>query len=295
MPVTGVFAAISNHINALQPLIRGRTINMTETTYPYVIEDVSLDLLTRNHDFQYRTGGLHWPTVDKYTITLEARDEDLLNRPMNAVVGQGGQLLLIDGHHRWHAYKRAEDKHGQRMYNTVRFVKVHGDATQLSVDEIKLIAMQINDANGLPNRRPDQKEKIRLWIVTGKHLTDKGRCKSFGTIAIEARVPKSSTHDWIREMFPSVAIQIAAQTKPDWHTPNRNGGFRSMRKVLKDGFTGFAKMCEVHKTMTIMGAPAKELAKQREMIEWCATKLNEMKRDLTSPTEGSAEMNGGDF
>jgi hypothetical protein len=104
-------------------------------------------------------------------------------------------------------------------------------------------------------------------------------------ISRELKLPKSSVYRWIGEINKPLQRQIAEQTTPDWQQPNRNGGFRTMRKELRDGFNGFSRMCEIHKTMTMMGAPEKELAQQREQIEWCAKQLSSMKQDLDKKLE----------
>jgi hypothetical protein len=151
----------------------------------------------------------------------------------------------------------------------------------MSVDEIRYRAIELNDRNGLPNLPSAQKEKIRLALKLGKHLTEKGKFKSFWTIAKEQKLPRTSVWRWIKDLDLELHRQIAAHSAADWQKPDRHkGGFRAMKKEIKEGMDGFRRMCEAHRTMAIMGAPEKELAKQREQIEWCCNQLLSMKRDL---------------
>src|SRR5262249_42759959 len=161
--------------------------------------------------------------VEKYASALEAGREDVLNRPLNAVIGEGDTLVLIDGFYFYHAYRLAK-------IDSIAYVKVWGGARAMSGDEVKLLDFGINGIKGLSLRIEDQKERLRLYVNVGRHLTKHIRFKSFGAIAKDLALPRSSVHAWLHKEQPALAAQIAAHNKTDWQQSNRRKeGIRAMK------------------------------------------------------------------
>lgn len=118
-------------------------------------------------------------------------------QPIKVALVKGSMVpILIDGWHR----VAALEKIGRDTTTAEVIETTEREATWL--------AAAANLEHGLPLKSGELRSVFRSYVRARKHITSKGKFKSYRDIAPEIGKPANTIHRWMHEDFPQVAAKM---------------------------------------------------------------------------------------
>lgn len=157
----------------------------------WAAQELPLDAIGQHRDLQFRAGGLSSPHVAKLVRTLEAGGE-----PLEAVrvARVGKALVLIDGHHRVAAHRKAGKE------------TISAKVARMSLQEAKDAARVANAKHGKGMSRADKSLAWGSYVADGKHLGGERKPRASRVIAEE--LGQMWSHQTVLTKLRSLGLEI---------------------------------------------------------------------------------------
>jgi hypothetical protein len=179
------------------------------TTNEANTETIKLSSLVINDAFQIRLK-LDSATIERYVQSYKAE----VPMPPIKVALVDGAAVLVDGWHRVAAMRRA----GIGATEAV--------VTQATNTEARWMAAEANLTHGLPLKAREVRHVFRAYVRARKHYDERGRLKSYRTIAKEIGRTNPTIRAWMMKDFPKIAARYSED-----HTGNPEAAEASALKV----------------------------------------------------------------
>lgn len=221
--------------------------------------------------------GLDAGTYDRYKHVINSG----IKMPPLTLAKVDGVLYLVDGFHRYEAYKRvqknamdADTCENVSVARWLKLDKVEAKVVEvMRIEDAQVLAARANLKHGKPLSRAELRAAFGVLMKNKLYLDVNGNLKSTRKLAAEemgGNVRHTTVYNWIKKDFPALAkLYKKENEKKKWEgiNPVRNhDGWRKQYSLMKDQVKNLRAFLESTEDTDLFRDIAEQLAELNRLL-----------------------------